>query len=105
MKVITNNDDVILGISNTAVVVSNGVRLDDYIIPVAVENGVFVQAVPNIYDVTTAIDVDVAPVIYCYTPTKGFYLNPQEQKKADAVEELQSDQAQIILALVTGGLM
>lgn len=74
MKILTKNN-VIVAISNIAEIVSNGIKLDNYILGIAVEDGRFIEALPTIYEVEE-VPSEVKEQKYCYTKEKGFYINP-----------------------------
>ena len=107
MKVLTKND-IVIAISNRADIVSNGILLDDYILGISVSNdGKFIGELPTINDVAT-VPAEIKEQKYCYTKDKGFYLNPNYVEPINVettITELQTQNAQMILALVKGGLM
>lgn len=105
-KVITNKaDNVVIYISTKANNVSNGIEVDDCII--AIPNGDISQNPYNIFDVEN-VPSEVKIQKYCYDATNGFTLNPDYKEPVNLetkVAELEAQNAQMLLALVEGGLL
>jgi len=107
MKVLTNKiTNEILVIGQKADIVSNGIDLGGTILGIAVNDGVFVEDLPNIIDVEVVPD-EVIPHKYCYTVAHGFVLNQNysipESEQISALKRQVSLMQTALDELILGG--
>ncbi|MDU4597204.1 MAG: hypothetical protein E6Y49_04485 [Clostridium sporogenes] len=94
MKILTKNNKII-AISKIADIVSNGIKLDNYILGISVgQDGQFSEELPKIYDVET-VPPEVIEEKYCYTEEKGFYSNNEYNESKDLKDEISSLKKQV----------
>ncbi|EHN17010.1 hypothetical protein [Clostridium sporogenes] len=94
MKILTKNNKII-AISKIADIVSNGIKLDNYILGISVgQDGQFSEELPKIYDVET-VPPEVIEEKYCYTEEKGFYSNNESNESKDLKDEISSLKKQV----------
>jgi len=95
MKILTKNNKII-AISKTAEIVPNGIKLDNYILGIAVgQDGKFAEELPKIYDVET-VPPEVIEEKYCYMEEKGFYSNNEyNDDSKDLKDEISSLKKQV----------
>lgn len=102
MYIITNKENVIIAISNTAEVneETRNIILDNYNIAYAPNE------MPNIYE-NVEVPEEVEIQKYCYTEAEGFYKNPDYIAPAQPVEEQITDLQLAVAELgeLIGGLL
>lgn len=103
MKLLVKNG-IALQKSNIAEVVESGIKLDDFVFAVSVDDGVFTQELPDIINIEESdIPNDFIPEKYLYDPSLGFTINPVYQNSVDV--QIQTAIDEYTLSLIEGGLL
>lgn len=103
MKLLIKNG-VALQKSKIAEVVESGVKLDDFVFAVTVEDGIFTQELPEIIDVDEVlIPNDFIPEKYIYDGVSGFVINPVYENSVQI--QIQTTIDEYTISLIEGGLL
>lgn len=103
MKLLIKNG-VALQKSKIAEVVESGVKLDDFVFAVTVEDGVFTQELPEIIDIDELlIPNDFIPEKYLYDSVSGFVINPVYENSVQM--QIQTAIDEYTMSLIEGGLL